>query len=199
MLLGSRYGKQLTTPVVSDGHCVHESDTTSWGHLEDWITHQTAAILATASNALNMQHRASNALLCRAAAVFCGRQGLSTLFPGRALGMPAATRLATEISPGPLRSRMRCPRVQLAATVRSAREAVKHAASEDSDDLDRDQSVRISRHAFAEYEKLVAAAPAGSVERAEFEASFKPDIDALKEELYMSRKPRIWMAVYGWF
>jgi hypothetical protein len=176
--------------------CDLESDTTSWDHLEDWIKHQTAALRATASN--NMQHRANNELLCRAA-VFCGRHGLSTLFPGGALGMPATTRLATEVSPGPLRSRIRCPRVQLAATVRSAREAVKHAAGEDSDDLDRDQSVQISRHAFAEYEKLVAATPADSVERAEIEAVLKADIDALKEELYMSRKPRIWMAVHGWF
>jgi hypothetical protein len=83
--------------------------------------------------------------------------------------------------------------------VLKAQEAVRHASGDDSDEEERNQSVVVSRHVFKEYDKLLAGSPENSTDRAEVEAEFKEVIDTLKNDLYMSGRQRIWIAVHGWF
>lgn len=85
-------------------------------------------------------------------------------------------------------------------TVADAREAVAVAASDESDDEDRDQSVALSRRAFEQYATQFAALKSEDEAKGQaFEKSVGADVEKLKEELYASRKQRTWIAVTGWF
>lgn len=91
--------------------------------------------------------------------------------------------------------------VRLLQAVERAREAVAVAKEDDSDDAERDNSVAVSRHAIKLYDERVAALEsAGNADaRKEFDAQVGGKVALLKEELFASRKQRVWMMHSGWF
>lgn len=93
------------------------------------------------------------------------------------------------------------PEVRLLRAVGRAREAVAVAKEGDSDDYERDNSVILSRHAIKLYDERVAALEsAGNADaRKEFDALVGGEVALLKEELFASRKQRVWLIHSGWF
>lgn len=93
------------------------------------------------------------------------------------------------------------PEVRLLQAVERAREAVAVAKEEGSDDKERDNSVILSRHAIKLYDERAAALDsAGNPDaRKEFDARVGGEVALLKEELFASRKQRVWIMHSGWF
>jgi hypothetical protein len=101
-------------------------------------------------------------------------------------------------SPSPLiRSGARAER-NLAESLEMAQHAVVIAAEVNADDIERNQSVALSKRAFFEYDGLLKQTERAPAERTRLETKFGSDIEALKHDLFMSRKQRVWMAVHGW-
>jgi hypothetical protein len=118
----------------------------------------------------------------------------------RDTGLPVPTHSLTETSPQPLRA----PKSAQAGIVRAvseARRAVVVAKEDQSDDMERDQSTALARRAIVLYDAQLAKLDAGTDPelRDKFAAEVGPDVAALKDELFQSRKPRLWLAVSGWF
>jgi hypothetical protein len=88
---------------------------------------------------------------------------------------------------------------ELSESMTLASQAVRVASVVDSDDVERNQAVELSRRAFLEYDKLLQRTKENTAEQTRLEAKFGSDIAGLKQELYDSRKQRVWMAVHGWF
>lgn len=90
---------------------------------------------------------------------------------------------------------------RLLRAVSRAREAISVAKDDDSDDPERDKSVTLSRHAIKLYEeRLSVLESADNVDaRKEFDTKVGGEVALLKEELFASRKPRVWMVHSGWF
>lgn len=93
---------------------------------------------------------------------------------------------------------VKCRDDEIRKAVQEARRAVEEAAKEGSDDADRDFSVESSTRALRLYDSLLRLTP-NEDDRAQLQDSIGRDVDALKQELFMSRKQRVWMAVDGWF
>lgn len=91
----------------------------------------------------------------------------------------------------------------IVSAVSEARSAVSVASSEDSDDVERNQSVALARNAIRRFDakraSLSAKGESGGAELERFEAEVGEDVKKLKNELFLSRKPRVWMAYRDWF
>lgn len=87
--------------------------------------------------------------------------------------------------------------------IREARQAVKVAAGDDSDDFERDQSVALARNAIRRYDaqhaSLQSLGEDAKASLACLEAEVGEEIHKLKHELFQSRKPRVWMMTQNWF
>jgi hypothetical protein len=88
---------------------------------------------------------------------------------------------------------------ELSESMTFASEAVKVASAANSDDLERNHALELSRRAFFEYDKLLRRSKENIAERTRLEEKFGSGIAVLKRDLYDSRKQRVWMAVHGWF
>lgn len=95
----------------------------------------------------------------------------------------------------------RTPDTSILRAVSKARRAVAVAATADSDDSERDNSVNLSRHAIRLYTTRISLLEStGEVKTREAcEASVGEEVTLLKEELFASRKQRVWMVHSGWF
>lgn len=79
-----------------------------------------------------------------------------------------------------------------------ARDSAAVASEDNSDDFEREESLSHGKYAIKAYDDLLSAAEEKDVRDAVVEALGK-DVDAMKHELYMSRKQRVWMGWRGWF
>ncbi len=100
-----------------------------------------------------------------------------------------------EASELPLSLRVHATRVRRA--VQDARDATAIAAMVDSDDLERNDSVGKGEVAVKAYARLLEQA--GAEHKAAVEKQLGADVDAMKRELFMSRRQRVWMGWRGWF
>jgi hypothetical protein len=85
--------------------------------------------------------------------------------------------------------------------ISEARRAVAVAKEDGADDFERDASVKLARRAIGQYTERVSALECGGDVQAReaFQEKIGGDVALLKDELFNSRKQRVWMAVSGWF
>lgn len=88
---------------------------------------------------------------------------------------------------------------KLEASIERARDAVGLSAVHNSGDMERNESVKLSRYAIEQYDRLRSKLEDGSDEKAAFADRFDEPIQELKNELYASRKQRVWMYQHEWF
>lgn len=84
------------------------------------------------------------------------------------------------------------------ALIKEARQAVEVASKNNSNDDERNFSVEHSKYALQMYDSLLRSIKDAS-ERENVQETIGKDVAALKNELFLSRKPRIWMAIDNWF
>lgn len=75
-------------------------------------------------------------------------------------------------------------------SVRVAREAAKVAGADESDEEEREQAVALARVAIRDFENL---------EEGKGKTELQEQVKLLKEEVFASRRQRVWMGWHGWF